>query len=37
MHVRGGPARIEKGARIAQFIFVEAETVRLYDGEYSVV
>ena len=37
MHVRCGPATIEKGARIAQFIFVEAETVRMYDGEYNVI
>ena len=37
MHVRGGPARIQKGARIAQFIYVEAETASMYDGDYNAV
>ena len=37
MHVRGGPARIQKGARIAQFIYVEAETAGMYDGDYNAV
>ena len=37
MHVRGGPARIQKGARIAQFIYVEAETGSMYDGDYNAV
>ena len=37
MHVRGGPARIQKGARVAQFIYVEAETVSMYDGDYNAV
>ena len=37
MHVRCGPARIEKGTRIAQFIYVEAETANMYQGEYNVV
>ena len=37
MHVRGGPERIQKGARVAQFIYVEAETVSMYDGDYNAV
>ena len=37
MHVRGGSARIQKGARIAQFIYVEAETASMYDGDYNAV
>ena len=37
MHVRGGPARIQKGTRVAQFIYAEAETVNMYDGDYNAV
>ena len=36
MHVRCGPARIERGTRIAQFIYVEAETASMYEGQYNV-
>jgi dUTP pyrophosphatase len=35
MHVNGGPARIQHGARVAQFIYVEAETASMYDGDYN--
>ena len=37
MHVRCGPARIERGTRIAQFIYVEAETASMYEGQYNAV
>ena len=37
MHINGGDARIQKGARVAQFIYVEAETVSMYDGDYNAV
>ena len=37
MHVRGGPARIQQGTRVAQFIYAEAETVNMYDGDYNAV
>ena len=35
MHVRAGPARILSHTRIAQFIYAEAETVGMYDGDYN--
>ena len=37
MHIRGGPARIANRTRIAQFIYAEAETVGMYDGDYNAV
>ena len=37
MHVRAGPARIVNNTRIAQFIYAEAETVGMYDGDYNAV
>ena len=37
MHVRCGPARIERGTRVAQFIYVEAETLSMYEGQYNAV
>jgi deoxycytidine triphosphate deaminase len=35
MHVRAGPAKIVNHTRIAQFIYAEAETVGMYDGDYN--
>jgi len=35
MHVMTGHAKIERGARIAQFILADAETAHLYDGQYN--
>ena len=34
MHVGSGNARVQKGARVAQFIYIEAETEGMYDGDY---
>jgi deoxycytidine triphosphate deaminase len=31
-----GPARIQRGTRIAQFIMVKAETAHLYNGQYNI-
>jgi len=35
IHVRAGPAKIVNHTRIAQFIYAEAETVGMYDGDYN--
>ena len=35
MHIGCGKARVQKGARVAQFIYCEAETVSMYDGDYN--
>jgi len=35
MHIGCGNARIQKGARVAQFVYCEAETDRMYDGDYN--
>ena len=34
MQVGSGPARIQRGTRIAQFVLVEAETLTKYNGSY---
>jgi len=34
MHVTSGPARIKKGTRIGQYLSFDAETLKLYDGDY---
>lgn len=34
LHVAHGPAAIEKGSRVGQFLIFEAETLSLYDGDY---
>ena len=34
MHIGCGNARVQKGARVAQFIYIEAETEGMYDGDY---
>lgn len=34
MHVTCGPAKIKKGARVAQFVTALAETLGDYDGDY---
>lgn len=36
MHVRGGPLRIKKGTRIAQFLLFKAEALTLYNGSYGL-
>lgn len=36
MHVNGGPMKIKPGTRIGQYITFDAETVRMYDGDYGV-
>ena len=36
LHVAHGPAAIEKGARVGQFLLFEAETLSMYDGDYGV-
>jgi len=35
MHIGCGNARIQKGARVAQFVYCEAETDSMYDGDYN--
>ena len=34
LHVTGGPARIKKGTRIAQYVTWKAESLHLYSGDY---
>jgi len=34
LHVNGGPAAIQKGTRIGQFLLFKAETLHKYDGDY---
>lgn len=36
LHVGVGPARVKKGTRIGQFILFEAESLKMYDGDYGV-
>ena len=36
LHVEGGPAKIQKGTRVAQFLMFEAETLSMYDGDYGI-
>lgn len=36
MHVRGGPVRIQKGTRIAQFLLFKAESLTQYSGSYGL-
>lgn len=36
MHVRGGPVKIQKGTRIAQFLLFKAEALTLYNGSYGI-
>lgn len=34
LHVNGGPARIKRGTRIAQYVTWKAESLSQYDGDY---
>lgn len=34
LHVSGGPVKIQRGSRIAQFILTQAETLNMYNGSY---
>ena len=36
LHVDHGPAKIEKGSRVGQFLLFEAETLSIYDGDYGI-
>ena len=36
LHVEHGPAIIEKGSRVGQFLMFEEETLSMYDGDYGV-
>lgn len=36
LHVTIGTARIKKGTRIGQYLSFEAETLKMYDGDYGV-
>ena len=36
MHVRGGPVKIKKGTRVAQFLLFKAEALTLYNGSYGL-
>ena len=36
LQVEGGPAKIQKGTRVAQFLMFEAETLSMYDGDYGI-
>lgn len=36
LHVKHGPAVIQRGSRVGQFIMFEAETLSMYDGDYGV-
>ncbi len=36
LHVAHGPAAIEKGTRVGQFLMFDAETLSLYDGDYGL-
>ena len=36
MHIRGGPVRIKKGTRVAQFLLFKAEALTLYKGSYGL-
>ena len=36
LHVEHGPAKIEKGSRVGQFLMFEAETLSMYDGDYGI-
>ena len=35
MHIGCGNARIQKGARVAHFVYCEAETANMYEGDYN--
>ena len=36
LHVNCGPARIQKGTRIGQYLSFDAEAIGLYDGDYGI-
>jgi deoxycytidine triphosphate deaminase len=36
MHVNGGMMKIRPGTRIGQYLTFDAETIRMYDGDYGV-
>lgn len=36
LHVSIAPARIKKGTRIGQYLSFEAESLKMYDGDYGV-
>lgn len=36
LHVCIGPARIKKGTRIGQYLSFDAESLKLYDGDYGI-
>lgn len=36
LHVTIGPARIKKGTRIGQYLSFDAESLKMYDGDYGI-
>ena len=36
LHVAHGPAAIQRGSRVGQFLMFEAETLSMYDGDYGI-
>jgi len=36
LHVKGGPAVLQRGSRVGQFLLFEAETLSMYDGDYGI-
>ena len=36
LHVRGGPAILQRGSRVGQFLLFDAETLSMYDGSYGI-
>ena len=36
IHVAHGPAAIQRGSRVGQFLMFEAETLSMYDGDYGI-
>jgi deoxycytidine triphosphate deaminase len=36
LHVAHGPATIQRGSRVGQFLMFDAETLSTYDGDYGI-
>jgi deoxycytidine triphosphate deaminase len=36
LHVNGGLFRVKKGTRLGQFLLFDAESIKLYDGDYGL-
>lgn len=36
LHVKGGPAVLQRGSRVGQFLLFESETLSMYDGSYGI-